>query len=407
VSLLTGKFFIKILVYLVAVILFIVSLSVIIDPGELKVVKEIQSLQRVDPIPRAKELEAAGELCQALDYLTHFMEYDYVKENPEVLNLYETLKRDRDSLIFRGTDALKGVVYGKGVCAEATVTATVSDFLLIGDVRDLTWGFVNKYYYREDTDDFTTALAGVGMLLWGATAISIPTAPITGGTSTAGTVAGKASVVLLKLGSKMGKIPQSLKTSILKVLQETKKTKNLKMFKPIADSIYKLSKTPGVKVKDAMTILSRCKHVNDLELLGNAAAVFGKKTGKFLELAGDHSLEVFKKFGHSKQITVALDSAIMHGPNGLVVLERVGPDKFMRYLRLSKFSARGIRSWHEGRLSEIGKMLLSYAHFVMKKLLSLLPQWAIFLIGAVSGLVAIGVPSTGLYRAWRCVGAPV
>src|SRR5271157_4046793 len=156
VSLLTGKFFLKLLAYLVAVILFIVSVSVIIDPGELKVVKEIQSLQRVDPIPRAKELEAAGELCQALDYLHHFMEYDYVQKDPQALDLYETLKKKRDSLLFRAKDAGKGFIIGKGVCPEATVTATVTDFLLVGDVRDLTWGLVNKYYYKEDTDDFTT-----------------------------------------------------------------------------------------------------------------------------------------------------------------------------------------------------------------------------------------------------------
>lgn len=406
VSVCTGRFLFKLALYLVALILFMVSLSVIIDPGELKVVKEIQSLQRVDPIPRAKELAAAEELCQALDYLAHFMEYDYVRENPEALALYDTLKKKRESFAFRTKDAVNGLFYGKGVCPEATVTATVSDFLLIGDVRDLTWGLVNKYYDKEDTDDFTTALAGVGILLWGATVVSIPTAPIHGGSGTVGTVACKASVVLLKLGNKMDKIPKSLKNSILKVLQETKETKNLKIFTPIASSIHKLSKAPGVKVKDAMTILSRCKHVDDLEVLGNAAAVYGKKTGKFLELAGDHSLVVFKKFGNSSQITAALDSAIMRGPKGLALLERVGPDKFMKYLTLSKFSVRGMRSWHEGRLSEAVSILLSYANFMLKKLLSLLPTWAIWALMLVTGLVVFTVPSRGLYRARRWLRSP-
>lgn len=406
VSVCTGKFLLKLALYLVALIFFTVSLSVIIDPAELKVVKEIQSLQRVDPIPRAKELEAAGELCQALDYLAHFMEYDYVQDNPEALALYDTLKKKRESFTFRGTDIIRGVVYGKGVCPEATVTATVSDFLLIGDVRDLTWGLVNKYYYKEDSDDFTTALAGVGMLLWGATVVSIPTAPIHGGSGTVGTVACKASVVLLKLGNKMDKIPKSLKNSILKVLQQTKETKNLKIFSPIADSIYKLSKAPGVKVKDAMTILSRCKHVDDLEVLGNAAAVYGKKAGKFLELAGDHSVVVFKKFGNSSQISAALDSAIARGPKGLALLERVGPDKFMKYLTLSKFSVRGIRSWHEGRLSEAGSILLSHANFIVKRLLSLLPAWAIWALMLVTALVVVTVPSRALYRASRWLRSP-
>ena len=398
ISVLTGKFLLKLLAYMVAVILFIVSVSAIIDPGELKVVKEIQSLQRVDPIPRAKELEAAGELCQALDYLEHFMEYHDVHHNPEASASYETLKKKRKSWLFRATEGGKGIIIGKGVCPEATLTATVTDFLLIGDVRDLTWGLVNKYYYKEDTDDFTTALAGVGVLLWGATVVTMPVPPVSGGA-----VASKSSVVVLKLGNKMGKLSKSLKTSLVKVLSKTTETKNLKHFKPIAESVYKLSKTPGVRVKDAMTILSRCAHVDDLEHMAKATAVYGKKTAKFLELGGEHSLEMFKKYGHSKNITTALDSAIMHGPKGLSILERVGPDKFIKYLTISKFSVRGVRSWHEGRLSEAAKMLPSYANYMIKKLLSLLPKWVIFSLAAVSGLVVIGIPSMGIYRAWRWI----
>jgi hypothetical protein len=401
VSLLTGKVFFKILVYLVSLILFVASMSVIIDPDELKLLKEVQSLQRVDPVPRTKELEAAGELCQALDYLGHFMEYDYVQNNPEISALYGTLKKKRESWLFRATEGGKGIIYGKGVCPEATLTATVSDFLLIGDVRDLTWGLANKYYYKENTDDFTTALAGVGVLLWGATVVSIPTAPIHGGSGTAGTVACKASVVFLKLGNKMGKLSKPLKASLTNVLKETKKTGKLKHLEPIAESVYTLSKTPGVRVKDAMTILSRCTHVNDLEHMAKATSVYGKKTAKFLELGGERSLEIFKKFGHSKNITTALDSAIMHGPKGLSILERVGPDKFIKYLTISKFSVRGVRSWHEGRLTELAKMLTSYGHYLITWLMSLLPQWGIFSIAAVSGLVVIGIPAKSLYAGWR------
>ena len=151
------------------------------------------------------------------------MEYDYVQNNPEASALYETLKKKRKSWLFRATEGGKGIIIGKGVCPEATLTATVTDFLLIGDVRDLTWGLVNKYYYKEDTDDFTTALAGVGVLLWGATVVTMPVPPVSGGA-----VASKSSVVVLKLGNKMGKLSKSLKTSLVKVLSKTTRNRKLK-----------------------------------------------------------------------------------------------------------------------------------------------------------------------------------
>jgi hypothetical protein len=401
VSIFSVRFLVKFVAYVLVVVVFAASVAVIVDPAEMEIFKAVGNLTLVDPLPRTRELVQENRLCEAIDYLGHFMDYDYVKSNQEAQELYQQLNAKRDSLSFRGQDVLNGILRGKGECTEALVSATVSDFLLVGDVRDLTWGLVNKYYYKEPTDDFTTALAALGVLLWGTTAISIPTAPVTGGTGTAGSVSAKAAVVLLKLANKMGKLSNSMKKSLVKVFRQTTATKSIAHFKPIASAVQQMASTPGIKVKDSLNILAASRHVDDLPVMAKAAAAYGRKTGKFLDLAGDASVRVYKRFPQSSRIVPALDAANMRGKPGLDALEKVGPDKFLKYLTIAKFSTRGVRSWHEGRLSELTAMTAWQGWYAVKKAISYLPMWLMYVVAVISGLVVIGPPLKGLRKIWQ------
>lgn len=86
---------------------------------------------------------------------------------------------------------------------------------------------------------------------------------------------------------------------------------------------------------------------------------------------------------------------------GLDALEKVGPDKFLKYLTIAKFSTRGVRSWHEGRLSELTAMTAWQGWYAVKKAISYLPMWLMYVVAVISGLVVIGPPLKGLRKIWQ------
>lgn len=369
----------KIASYLAAAAIFVLCVVALVNRHEVELIRQFAALQQVDPLPRARELDAAGEYCQAIEYLEYFMDYDYVKADPEVSRLYAAIKDKRDSYLFIGSDIASGILKGKGACPEALVSATASDFFLVGDVRDLLIGMTKKYYYGEDADEFTMALASVGIVATGIAYASAGTgAPV------------KGSLSLLKTANKLGKLPVPLQKSLLTVFKEAARTGDVKPVMPVARSLYAISHTPGLKVRDMFTVLSRSKNVGDLKVMEKVAGTFGAKTGKFIQLGGETPVRLVQKFPHNKQLVESVDAAIRYGSQGTNLLAKTGPGKFLRYLTLTKYSARAGRSLWEGRLSRL-----------LVKTIQLLPDPAIMGIGLLSGLIAVGLPLGWLVKKVR------
>lgn len=366
-----SRFFIKWGAYAVLVVIFVLSATVLVKKHEVKLLREFYSLARVDPLPKAEELYKAGEYCEALEYLDYFMDYPYVRSNPKIVRLYNEIQAQRDSYSFMAGDLLKGVWKGKGACPESLVAATVSDFFIVGDVRDLILGFVDKYYYDKDPDEFVMSLAGVGIVASGITYAS-------GGTGTPG----KVTVSVLKLAKKMGKLPASLQKSLVRLFKQAARTGDLKAIKPLSKSVYNISTVKGLKIRDLFVILSRSRKVSDIKLMERAARVYGKKTGKFLRLGGDTPLRVLRKFPADKQATKAVDTAIQYGARGTRLLEKTGPTRFLKYVKVTKYTARTVRSVWQGRLDRL-----------LVKIFSLFPEWALWAIAGVSGLAVGGIPT--------------
>ena len=77
----------KLVGYLVILALFVLSMFVIFQRQELNLQKEAQALVRVNPLPKAQGvLFKAGEICNALEHLEYFMDFDYVLKNKEIQN---------------------------------------------------------------------------------------------------------------------------------------------------------------------------------------------------------------------------------------------------------------------------------------------------------------------------------
>ncbi len=372
------RLFIKLTAYVVALVLFSLSATVLVKQHEIELLKQFYALNRIDPIPKARKFYEAGEFCEALEYLDYFMDYDYVRNDPKARQLYDEIKAKRDSYSFMAEDIFKGVWKGKGACPEALVSATVSDFFIVGDVRDLVRGALDKYYYGQETDEFVMALAGVGIVASGITYAS-------GGTGTPA----KVSVSVVKLAERMGKLPASLRKSLTKLFKEAAHAGNLKAIKPLSTSVYNISRVKGLKMRDLLLILSRSRKVSDIKMMEKAAKVYGKRTGKFLKLGGESPLKVLRKFPGDKQAAKAMDTAVQYGNRGNRLIEKTGPSKFLKYVKITKYSARTVRSVWQGRLNRL-----------LVKIFSLFPLWSLWAIAGVSGLAAVGIPVRSVMK-WR------
>jgi hypothetical protein len=368
----------KLTAFLVVVLIFGVSVYVLAERREMTLLTRFQALRRVDPLPHARALANAEEFCDALEYLDYFREYDYVRNDPRVTKLYDKIREKREAYLFRAGDIWNGVWKGKGACMESLVSATVSDFFIVGDVRDLVRGALDKYYGRE-TSDFTMALAGLGVFLTGAVVLATPSS---GGAAAPAGVSAKVSLSLLKLAKKMGKLPNTLQKSLVRIFKRCRRLGSLRPLRPISRSIYRISRVKGLKIRDFFTIISRCRNVRDIKVMERVAKTYGKRTGKFLRLGGDAPITVAKRFGKSVKVTEAMNAAVKYGPDGTRLLVKTGPTKFLKYLRIAKYGVRTTRSIWQHRLT----MLLA-------GLISMLPLWALYGITALSGLGAVGAPA--------------
>lgn len=374
----------KCLMYAAILIIFVTSLCVVLRLGDSWIYCQCLSLKLADPLHKARTLCDEQRYCEALDNLNYWMDYDDVKNDPAAQELYKKIRDARYDPWYWGKQILYyGVWKGRGDCLEALAAAAFTDFFLVGALRDLFWE-ANKIFAGEDRDDFVIALATTQIAL-----TAIPPA-----------LAVKGAVATLNVAKKMKRIPPELQKSLIQTFHACKEARSWKPLEPVAEAMTRLSKIKGVKAQDVFAILPRCQNIKDLQVMADAASKLGRNTGKFFALGETTTVAVVRKFGKQENLAVALNSAIRHGENGTRLLERTGPDKFLKYLNQSKYVLGGVRSWHQGRLSELGKKLTKNFRWWLLHLVSLLPTYLQYLMLAISGTIVVGGPTVSLWK-WR------
>ncbi|MEW6348279.1 MAG: hypothetical protein AB1646_04410 [Thermodesulfobacteriota bacterium] len=367
----------KLVLYLAVVGLFALSVGVLSERGEVLLLNEFASLSQEDPVPKAESLVAEGKVCSALEYLGFFKDYEYVKEMPKFGGLYSQLQQTRSSALFMGSQVLEGLWTGKGDCAEALISATISDFFVVGDVRDLFREF-GKRFQGEGSDELTEALAAVGIVLTGVTVFS-------GGA----TIPAKAPLSLLKITKKLGKLSTPLEKELVGLFRRARTTGDVKEVEAVAGSLYRLAGNPHLRTH-LFDVIGQCKEIKDFARMERMAEAFGNKTAKFLKVGGDAVPAVFSKYGKDKALVGTMDTALQYGPSGARLLGRTGPSKFMEYLKIAKLGARGGRVAHKGHL-------WSLMHWMAAGV----PLFYLYVLTFSSGAVAVGVPSVKLAKAVR------
>lgn len=295
------------------------------------------ALTRIDPLPKTQQLVGNEQYAAAADYLGFFLDYDYVQSNPEALTLYREIDDKRSNWKYQLAKLQEGLVTGTSDETIGQTAGVTTDFLVVGDIRDLAYESIN-YAKGEEVDEVVAALSGLGLTATAAQVASgVGTASTAGAASPAllGSTIAKTSIVALKTARKAGKLPEWLGKSMIQAAKTAKESKSLDGVKDLFDSTYTLAKTRG-----GLHLLSQTRNAKELQKMAEFAKVFQEKALTLYHIAGDTAVRVGSRAKSLGKKPVLL--AATYGMDGLRLLDRVGPTRFIKGLsRTSKMAYKG------------------------------------------------------------------
>lgn len=319
------------------------------------------ALTRIDPVPETRDMIAQEHYAEAADYLGFFMEYPYVQADPDAQALQRDLAAKRDSLSYQAAKLSEGILSGTSDETIGQLAGVVTDFVVIGDLRDLAKQGLN-WINGEETDEVIAALAAIGVVASAAQVVSGISTVGTGGAAAptvAATTAVKGGTVLLKAARKVGKLPPWLGKTLIKEAEIVKKTRKLDSVTDLFGDTYTLAKTRG-----GLTLLSKTEDAASLKRMARFAEAFGEHSATLYRIGGEALLKTAQRVGELGQDTIKL--AATYGQQGIHLLDRIGTIKFVKY------SARASKIAYKGDLIQL------IARFLMH-----IPTW---LLGVLAGL---------------------
>ncbi len=301
---------------------------------------DFSTLVQIDPIPHTQVLIEQKKYLEAQAYLSYFMEYEYVQQNPNASKLLAQIQKKRDSFSYKKDKFFEGVIKGTSDEDIGRASAIASDFLLVGDIRDLAIEG-GHYANDEEVDKLMVALSSLGILATATTLYSLgATAPI------------KGSISLLKRIKRANKIPLWLQNSLIKEIEIAKKTKSLKKIQILLKSIEKLYKKVGFN--QTLYLLSKSRHLNELKKLNQFATRFGTKSQILLQITKGAALKYAQKMPHIKNQPFLY--AATYGKRGLKGLEKLGSNRFMKRVG---FNANLAKTTYKGNFNSLFNTLLN------------------------------------------------
>ena len=325
------------------------------------------ALSRIDPLPDTRTMIADERYAEAADYLGFFMNYEYVNQDPEAQALYREISNKRAGVRYQAKKLVEGLLVGTSDESIGQAAGVITDFFLIGDLRDLAVQGSNLAQ-GEEVDEVLVALASFGVIATGAQIASGAGTVATGGAAApaiAGSSAAKSGMVVLKTARKLGKLPPWVGKTIVQSAKAVKETQSLRALTSLFGNVGVLAKTPG-----GFSLLSKTKDVASLERMAAFVEIFGANSATLYRIGGNLIVKSAKQAGSLGKDTVQL--AATFGQGGLRVLDKFGAVKFV------KFSSRASKMAHKG---DIFKLIAS--------LLLRIPNWILYILVLLGGLVWI------------------
>ena len=346
---------------------------VLLKKTELKVT----ALSRIDPLPKTRSLVEEERFAEANDYLEFFMEYDYVRENPDAQSMFRDISDKREEWLYQADKLLEGLFTGKSDETLGSMAGVVSDFMVVGDLRDLTIQSIN-WSTGEETDTVVMALASMGVVATGAQIAGAGATVATVGAATPTVVAAtaaKSSLVLLKVARKLGKIPPWLAKTLTKAAKTVTATKSFTTLTETFNGVRKLAGTRG-----GFYLLSVTTDAASLRRMVKFTDVFGENAATLYRIGGNAVVDAAQRVGELGKSTIKL--AATYGQEGVRTLNRVGATSFTKLL------ARPAKFVYSGKAMQLAKKIVSWV-----------PAWFLYVF-IVLGII-IWVPSAALMSAFK------
>ena len=300
---------------------------------------DVSTLVQIDPLPHTKELIKQKKYLEAQEYLAYFIKYDYVKKNPEASKLMKDIHAKRDSFDYKKEKFFQGIVQGNSDEDIGRASALASDFLVIGDIRDLA---IEGMHYANDkkVDKLMLSLSSLGLLATATTIYSLgATTPI------------KGSVSLLKYGKRLNKIPFWLQTRLIKQIELAKKTKSLQNLQHLLTPLQKLYKKVGLN--QALNLLSKSRNLKELTALSKFTTRFGKNSQVLLKSTNNTALKYMHTMPNVSKKQFLYAST--YGEKGLKGMHKLGANKFMKRVG---FGSNLAKTTYKGNLNSLFNKLL-------------------------------------------------
>ncbi len=316
------------------------------------------ALVHVNPLPETRALVAEQRYAEAGDYLDFFIAYEYVSQDPEAVALQTEIQAVRESVGYQAQKLADGLWLGTSDEMVGQAAGVITDFFVIGDLRDLAQQGTH-WMQDEEVDEVITALASIGVVASAAQAVSTVATVGTGGAAAptvAASTAVKGGVVILKAARKIGKLPAWLIKAILASADTVKQTHKLDGVSALFTDVYRVA-----KVRGGINLLDKTADVASLKRLAKVADTFGDHTAILYRVGGQAFLTTAQQASTLGVATIK--TAATFGQDGLRLLDKMGAINFVKY------TARGSKMLYKGDILNLLALLLKA-----------LPLWVLYLI---------------------------
>jgi hypothetical protein len=287
---------------------------------------EILALTPIDPIPEVQTLMAEERYAEGAEYLEYFENSPFVDQTV-VQALKIEIDTIRESPEYQLKHIQQGIVHGTSDEAIGQITGLVTNFLVIGDIRDLSWQAWN-WSQDEEVDPVIVALSTIGLVATGLQVATFGTAtPV------------KATVGVLKGARRLGRLPDWLGRALVEGADRAWRSRSLDGIKDLLGDVRRLLDRGG---RSGLYLLGQTVDPVSLKRMANFSERFGSDSGMLWRLGGESVVKLL-----SRDPTISSDSlklASWYGPKGLEVLERTGS----RFVTVTKYASRGAKTVYQG-----------------------------------------------------------
>lgn len=266
--------------------IFLYALVVYFDPVA-KNLRYYFSMPDHDYLPEMQQLAEDGKILEAIHIGNLVIELRDMPNEDQIRLYTQELEAEYGKFSRRLKDSVIGFITGKGESTESIVAKTISDFLLIGDIRDLgmeSW----KEARDDDGDKVIMALSAAGLAASVATFVPEPT-------TTGAGVAAQPTLTAFKVLRRMGALTAKFGDELVQLMQKVKRTKSFAPAAKAMNSLGTLVKAaPAGSVPDLMRTVESS---GDLALVSKKVAENPNTVSLFLRCTGGNGLDLLRVGG--------------------------------------------------------------------------------------------------------------